>query len=108
METMLKRLIALGLLAALLSAPLAGLGEEAFSLETLLQYRAGIASVNGTGYVMVTDKAYTASGAKAKQRRRSATTWTTRESSSRACVKLASRPQAAKTRRTSGSRHRMV
>ena len=53
---MLKRLIALGLLAALLSAPLAGLGEEAFSLETLLQYRAGIASVNGTGYVMVTDK----------------------------------------------------
>ena len=52
---MLKRLIALGILAALLAAPLAGWGETV-SFDTWLQYRAGITAVAGTPYVIVTDK----------------------------------------------------
>ena len=52
---MLKKLIALGLLAVLLAAPLSCLGET-FRIEQLMAYQSGISAVSGQPYVLITDK----------------------------------------------------
>ena len=52
---MLKKLIALGLLAILLAAPLTCLGET-ITVEPLVSYRSSITAVSGKPYVLITDK----------------------------------------------------
>ena len=52
---MMKKLIALTLLAVLLAAPLSCLGESV-TIEPLMEYKKAITPVENTDYVIITDK----------------------------------------------------